>query len=537
MELLIKNGRLLDGTGADWFRADVAISEGKIVEVGRVSGFHADKEIDATGKIVSPGFIDMHSHSDMTALLYPEAESKVKQGVTTEVVGNCGFTLAPVADDTLELLKRSTDTVTPVSAALTWDWKSLSDYFERVGRLGHSVNYAPLVGQGTIRLSVMGFEKREPSDSEIRKMGSLLRDEIRDGAFGMSSGLVYTPGCFSKTEELVEVAKSMSAEGGLYFSHIRNESSGVLGAVGEAIRIGEEANVPVEVSHVKVMGKSNWGLSSKIISLLEEGRQKGVEVNADMYPYTAGETALWAALPAWAQEGGVDASLARLKETTFRERVKSEMISPREGTQSFVADAGWEGIQIPSVGSGDKAVQGRTMAELAARDGMEPFDRFVKMLLDEKGEAAMIVHSMGEADVSTFMANPLVSIGSDQNGVTPGRGPLGGLLHPRAYGCFPRVLGRYVRENQILGLPEAIRKMTSLPAGKLRLKNRGLVMPGYWADIVVFDPMTIQDRATFENPTLFPEGIDCVIVNGTPVVEKGVHTGSRPGKVLRRNLW
>ncbi|MEM3264880.1 MAG: D-aminoacylase [Thermoplasmata archaeon] len=512
-DIIIKNGIIIDGTGNDWIKSDLAIKNGIISKIGNLSAEKADEYIDASKKIVCPGFIDIHSHSDFTALIYPTSDSKILQGVTTEVVGNCGSSPAPLTKENIDFFKADENL-----SDLSWDWGTLDQYYSKIMKIGTSVNYVPLVGHGTLRSAVMGFERREPSDTELRKMKNMLEHEMKSGYFGVSTGLEYAPGSFSNTNELVELSKVASKYSGIYTSHIRDEGPKVLEAVSEVIEIGKRAKIPVEISHLKVVGRENWNKDDALLQLILKARSEGIEVNADIYPYTASETTLSIFLPSWAMEGGNQMTLKRLKNKKIAEKIKKDLKLNAEDEMN---------VAIPSY-------DGKTIKDLSQEWHLNSFDVFCRLLLDNKGKVSMIHYCMKEESIEKFLALPLVSICSDQNGIKPGYGRLGGWQHPRAYGTFPRVISRYWREKNILSLPEAIRKMTGLPATKMRLKKRGLIKEYFYADIVVFDPEKISDTATFIEPAKFPIGINYVIVNGNVTAKNGIHTGSKRGIVIKR---
>jgi len=522
---------VVDGAGNPWFKRDIGIGEGKIKRVGHIAD-DTGKTIDAKGMIVSPGFVDLHSHTDLSILAYPNAESSIMQGVTTAVVGNCGWSLAPVNPNNLALLKRYFSPLLKAGFDYGWEWRTLAEYYEKVEKVGISLNLAPLVGQGTVRLAVKGFDSSEASKEEMNEMKKLIAQGLEDGAFGMSTGLIYPPGSYSNTEELVELASVLSKYGAIYTTHMRNEANRLMESLEEAIRIGEENDVPVEISHHKAAGRSNWGKVNATLKVMEQARQRGVEVNCDVYPYTAGSTTITAILPVWVLEGGVQEMLERLKDKALREQIKKEIV---EGTMTglhAIKGAGWHGIFVAGCPS-KKEYEGKSLEQILKEGNKfdDPFEGFFDWLLEIEGKATMISFSMDEDDVKTVMSSPLSSIISDSSATAP---IAGGKPHPRTYGTFPRVLGKYVREERLLTLEDAIRKMTSLPAGKIGLKGRGVIKEGFWADIVIFDPAIIKDKATFDNPHQYPEGISYVIVNGQVVVDHGSLAGVRPGKVLRR---
>lgn len=535
-DVLITNGKVFDGTGGGWFSSDIGVSNGKIAAMGHLTGCKAELEIDAGGLAVSPGFIDPHSHTDITILPFPTADSMVMQGVTTEVVGNCGLAVAPIKRKNLHLLKQYIGAFHPeIASYLPWNWETLAEYYEVVESGGISVNLAPLIAEGTVRVSVMGFENRPPTDEELAEMKAMVEEGMQDGAFGLSTGLVYPPGIFARTEEIIELAKVAASYSGIYSSHIRGEGDTLLSSVLEAIEIGRRAKIPVLISHIKVMGRDNWGMSGKIIYEIERARSEGVDVNADQYPYTAGSTVFSAILPPWVQEGGISKVVERLQNPETRARLKKDFEQGLPGWQNWVKNVGWEGFKTVSFSREEnKKYRGKTIKEIAEMRGTDPFKTAMDILVEEKGGPMVVLFYGSEHDVENYMCCPDIMVSTDAFGIAP-EGPIDlGLQHPRTFGTYPRILGRYVRERRTLTLGGAIRKMTSLPARKLGILDRGLLRPGMWADIVIFDPATVIDRATYDDPIQYPKGIGHVLVNGEAIVEDGKHTGARPAKVLKR---
>lgn len=532
LDIIIKNGRLVDGTGNPWFKTDIGIRDMKIQRVGNLSKVDAKKVIDAQGLFVASGFIDMHSHSDHVLLVDGRAESKIMQGVTTEVIGNCGSSAAPLSDASLELVKAGMRSFLEESG-LTIDWRTMDEYLTRLERQGTSVNVAPLVGHGRIRMAVMGMEDREPIKSELEEMKRYLKEAMESGAFGMSTGLIYPPGVYAKTEEIIELAKVVAEYGGVYASHTRGAGETMMDAVKEAIEIGDKAKVSVQVSHLKAAGKRNWGKVKDALEMMEEWKDK-VEVTCDAYPYTASSFGLAAMLPPWMRGGGNEKLVDRLKDPEVRKKMKKQMMEGISGWSSPLRQAGWEDTMI-SRSSRMEEIEGLSMKEASKKYGKDPFEFAFDLLIKEKGGGRVIRFTMDEKDVITALSHPLSMIGSDGRAVSP-HGVLGkGKPHPRYYGTFPRVISRYVKQKKALTLEDAVRKMTSLPARKLGLWDRGLIKPRMRADIVIFNYNTIQDTATFSDPHKFPKGIECVIVNGSVTVDKGEHTGALPGTVLRKN--
>jgi N-acyl-D-amino-acid deacylase len=526
-DIVLKNGFVVDGTSNPWFKADVGIEDGRISDIGKLSSSKSRETLDARGLVVAPGFIDMHAHSDFSLLINPLAESKVKQGVTTEVVGNCGSSAAPLND----FLKEETRKTMPVlqEAKLKLDWSSMDEYLKRLERNGVALNVVPLVGNGNIRALVMAYDSRRPSKSELEKMKEILAETTEQGAFGLSSGLIYPPSCYADTDELIELCKVVAKYGGIYTSHIRGEGKTLFESIREAIEIGRKAGVPIEISHHKASGMSNWGKVKQTLKMIGEARSTGVDVTCDVYPYLAGSTGLDALLPTYAWEGGVEKLVERLKNPEIRNRLKQEM---KEG-QSNLFRAGYWGTIMISYCKGHREYEGKTIAEIAQQKRIDPLDFVFDLLIEEKASVMIVLFTMCEKDMRAVLKHSVSMIGSDSSATAP-YGVLGkGKPHPRTYGTFPRVLGEYVRRKKLLTFENAIRKMTSFPAQKLRLKDRGLVRKGMWADITVFNPEKIADKATYAEPHQYAVGIKYVIVNGKVVVTKGKHTRELPGKALR----
>jgi len=487
-----------------------------------LGGETADRTINAGSLVISPGFIDIHSHSDYTLLVNPRAESKVRQGVTTEVVGNCGSSAAPVRRNYREYLEKR---VTPLlgGATLSYDWTSVGDYLERLDRERVALNVVSYVGHGTVRIDVMGFDDREPTRKELRGMEELVEEAMQDGAIGLSSGLVYSPGCYAKTDELVSLARVAARHGGIYASHIRDEGDALMESVNEAIEIGERGGVPVEIAHHKATLPRNFGKVKESLRVMEEARGRGVDVTCDQYPYVAGSSGLTYLLPHWSLEGGTEKLLERLRDPVMRAKIRADM----EGK-----GPGWDNVLLAYCQK-NRELDGKSIAEVAKARRVDPYDAVFDILLGNETAVTIVLFTMSEEDVETVMRSPLMMVGSDGRAVAP-YGPLSaGKPHPRYYGTFVRVLGRYVREKKILTLESAIRKMTSLPARRLGILDRGLVKEGMWADLTLFAHRSVADRATFTEPHQYASGVAYVIVNGEVVVEKGEHTGAGPGRALR----
>ena len=530
-ELIIEGGRVVDGSGEPARAADLGIGDDRIAAIGALGRQPAGVHLGAHGLVVSPGFIDMHSHSDFRLWANRRAESKIRQGVTTEVVGNCGFSPAPLSPQFNAELQSFAGFL---ARGLDWDWQSLGDYLRRFEADGSAVNVLQLVGHGAIRIAAMGFARRPPTAQELTQMERLAARSIEDGAWGFSTGLIYAPGCYAQTNELIALARVARESGSLYASHIRGEGVNLLSSVQEAIRIGQEAGIAVEVSHIKAAGRANWGKVSEALALIDAARAEGLDVTADVYPYLASSTTLSALLPSWVLEGGIDAMAARLGMPDVRSRVAAEVLSGLPGWENPAKNAGWDGIMIAAC-PGRPAAEGRRLHDLAQEAGKSPIEFAMDLLQSQRGRVAMILFQLGETDLRSALIHPHVMIGSDGSALAP-YGDLGAeKVHPRNYGTFPRILGKYVREEGILPLEEAIRKMTGLPARKLGLHDRGVIRIGAKADLVCFDPQGVNDRATYTEPHQYPTGIRHVIVNGRVVIRDGEHTGALPGRVLRRN--
>jgi len=502
----------------------VGISGGRIEAIGNLEGAAAVQVIEARGLAVAPGFIDMHTHSDWPLLANPEAHSKVRQGVTTEIIGHCGASAAP-------LTPADWDEIRTRFARYQMDqqWSTLQEYMEILEARGIAVNVGVLVGHGNVRRCVMGYELRRPTAEELARMKELVREAMEAGAFGLSSGLIYPPSAYADTAELIELSRVVAEYGGIYFTHMRNESEGLLESVRETLEIGRGAGVGVQISHHKAVGKNAWGLVQQSLELIEQARSEGIDVTCDQYPYVATSTTLTSVIPKWAHEGGREKLLQRLQDPETRRKLCAEMTAQRQRV------SGWEDIVVSRVASEqNQSCVGRSIAEIAAERGVDPCDAVFDLLVEEKLDVGQVHFCLSEDDVKTVMAHPTVMIGSDGSALAA-EGPLAsGKPHPRSYGTFARVLGKYVREEKTLRLEEAVRKMTSLPASKLGLFDRGILRPGMMADITIFDPATVADRATFTEPHQYAAGIHHVFVNGVQVVAEGEHTGARPGRILRR---
>ncbi|MBW2202952.1 MAG: D-aminoacylase [Deltaproteobacteria bacterium] len=529
-DLVICNARIVDGTGNPYYLAHIALNQGRIVKIGRnIDPKGAGKIIDADGMIACPGFLDTHSHDDVYLLARPDCDDKVLQGVTTEVIGNCGLSLAPVSEEHHADLRNIARIIGGDHLPEhVWRIRSFADYLTELERLKPGINVVPLVGHGTIRIAVMGMEQRDPTEAELKEMKILTTKAMEEGAFGLSTGLIYVPANYAKTDEIIELARIVGQYHGLYTTHIRSEGDDVMQAMDEALSIGQAGEVPVVISHHKVMGRNNWGRSVETLQKLEEARARGQEVVCDQYPYTAGSTYLAALLPPSIQAGGYKAYSEKLKDPDLRGGVVNQ-IENDDGAQweNMIKAAGFEGVVI-SIAQNHREYIGKSIAEIAKLEGKNPYDVIFDLLIEEGEGVGVILHFMDEQDVQRILKSPLAMVGSDG---FPDFGE--SKVHPRQTGTFPRILSRYVREKGLIRLEEAIRKMTSLPAQTFRLKKKGLLKEGLDADIVIFDPDTVLDKATFDDPRQKPEGIVWVLINGEVAVEEGRITGEATGKVLR----
>ena len=525
-DLLIANGHVVDGSGRAAFVGDVAIRGEEIVQVGSLEAqrHYAGRVIDATGLTVSPGFIDIHGHSDYTLLVDGTAQSKVRQGVTTEILGEAPSAGPIKGKATLDLSQYG----------LEVDWRTLGEYFARLQKGGISVNVGSYVGATQVRTCVLGLESREPTVAELEEMKRLVEEAMLDGALGLSSSLIVPPDTYLTTSQLIELAKTVKPYGGLYSTHIRGEGNTIREAILEAIEIGEKAQVPVDIIHLKIADKRMWGKMNEICDLIESARQKGQKVTANQYPYIAGQNYLMALIPPWALEGGKQQLKNRLKDAVLRRRMEQDILRGLPGWfDHYVLMKGWESAVVASIKTEkNQKYEGKSVAEIATISGKKPTDAVFDLLLDEDDPIPTVYFLMDEADVRTAMRVPWVSIGSDGEAVRPD-GILGhGKPHPRWYGTFPRILGKYVREQKVLSLEQAINKMTLLNAEKLGISDRGQIATGKKGDVTIFNANRVIDRATFENPHQYPDGIEYVIVNGTVVIDRGNHLGPKPGKIL-----
>jgi N-acyl-D-amino-acid deacylase len=528
-DIVIRNGRIIDGTGSPWYSGDIAIQGGKIAAIGQFAEAETKQRIDAHGMVVAPGFIDMLGQSDLTMLVNPHLPSKIFQGITTEITGE-GGSVAPLNDAMI-----GADRVSYDHFHITPDWRTFREYSARLEKQGMGINLASYVGATQVRRMVLGDADRAPNSSELERMKGLVRDAMLEGAVGLSTALQYAPAPYASTEELIALAAEAGKLGGIYATHMRSEGDAITAAIDEVIRISREAKIPAEIWHLKAAGKNNWGRMPEIVAKIEKAREAGVDITADTYAYTAWYNTFSAFIPPWAHDGGDGKLIERLKDPAMRARIRKEMVSP-----STAWDNEWQEIEGPqnilvSVVHNPKLLplQGKTIAEIAKLWNKDAIDTIFDLLIADDAFTNVAVFGMSEPDVVLALVQPWVSVCNDSQGTAPD-----GLLgaehpHPRAYGTFPHILRKYVREEHKLTLQDAIRKFSALAAQRVRLTDRGVLKKGMWADIVIFDPAVIRDKSTFENPNQLAEGMQYVLVNGVPVIEAGKQTNALPGKVLR----
>jgi N-acyl-D-amino-acid deacylase len=522
-DIIIQNAKIIDGTGNPWYQSDIGIYRDRITAIGKLDPRLAKRVIDAAGKVVAPGFIDMLGQSEYAILVDSRAMSKISQGVTTEINGE-GESAAPINDKILKELKPSLDKYN-----LTADWTDFNGYFARVEKNKTAINLASYVGAAQVRECVIGYENREPTAAEMDQMRQLVREAMRQGALGVSTALEYTPAMYAKTPELIELAKASAEFGGIYVSHIRNEQEKIVEAVLEAADIGRAAKLPVEIWHLKTAEKPNWGKMAEIVRMIQQHRDRGIDMTADVYPYIAFGNSLSAPLPGWVQEGGTEKLLERLKDPIVRKQVRKELEGSGKARGMDFQLMMISYVSNPAL----KQWEGKRLTEIASAWKKDPIETMFDFIVADSARTSRVVFAMTEEDLRMAIGQPWVSFCSDASARALD-GPLfEGRPHPRAYGSFPRILALYVRESKILSLEDAIRKMTSLAAQRVGIKDRGILKQGFYADLVMFDPETVTDKATFENPHQYSEGMSLVVVNGKPVWENGKFTGNLPGRILR----
>jgi N-acyl-D-aspartate/D-glutamate deacylase len=528
-DVVITNGHIIDGTGSPWYSGDIGISNSRITAIGNLSEAARKRTIDAHGMVVAPGFIDMLGQSEITILVDPRLPSKIYQGITTEITGE-GGSAAPLNDTIIQ-----NDRPSYAHYHITPDWRMLRQYFARLEKQGMGINLASYVGATQVRRMVLGDDDKQPTPQQLGQMKQLVREAMRDGAVGVSTSLEYAPAPYAKTDEIIALASEASKFGGIYATHMRNESDAVLTAIDEALRIGGEAHIPVEIWHIKVAGKQNWGRMPEVVAKINAARAAGMDITADTYAYTAWFNSFSAFIPPWAHDGGDTKLIERLKDPATRARIRKDMMTPsKDWDNEWQEIPGPESVLIGVVQNPKLLpLQGKTLAEVAKLWNKDPIDALCDLLIEDNAFTNVAVFGMSEPDVALVLQQPWVSIDNDSSGTSP-EGILGQEHpHPRAYGTFPRILRKYVREEKKLTLEDAIRKMSALPAQRMRLTDRGVLKTGMWADVVIFDPATVRDLATFENPNQLSQGMQYVLVNGITVIDEGKMTGASPGKVLR----
>ena len=537
-DVVIIHGHIIDGTGSPWYSGDIGIRSGHIAFIGDLSAAPAKRRIDAMGQVIAPGFIDMLGQSEMTILVDPSLPSKIHQGITTEITGE-GGSVAPLNDAMI-----AADRAGYEHLHITPDWRTLAQYFARIEKQGMGINLATYVGATSVRRMVLGDAKLDPTPAQLDQMRQLVNQAMREGAVGVSTSLQYSPAPYARTEELIALAQEASMYGGIYATHMRSEGDAVLESIDEATRIGREAHIPVEIWHLKAAGKANWGKMPQIVARIDAARASGVDVSANTYAYTAWFNTFSAFIPPWAHDGGDAKLIERLKNPAMRARMRKDMTSPGKESAGEDWDNEWQEIPGPEAilvavvqNSELVPLQGKRLSEVAALWHEDAIDALCDLLIKDKAFTEVAVFGMDEPDVLLGLKQPWMSFDNDSQGTSP-EGLLGGEHpHPRAYGTFPRILRKYVREEHALTLPDAIRKFTALPAQRMRFTDRGVLKQGMWADVVIFDPDKIADKATFEDPNQLSVGMDFVLVNGVPVIEEGKMTGKLPGKVLRGAGW
>ncbi|HKW88770.1 MAG TPA: D-aminoacylase [Candidatus Acidoferrales bacterium] len=527
-DVIIRHGHIIDGTGSPWYSGDVGIRDGRIVAIGDLSRAHAKQEIDANGRVVAPGFIDMLGQSELTMLVDPHLPSKIFQGITSEITGE-GDSIAPQTDATLKDFASEFE-----HYGITPDWRTFPQYFARLHKQGMGINLGTYVGATQLRRVVIGDEDRAATPGELSRMKQMVAEAMQNGARGVSTALEYPPAPYASTDELIALASVAAQYGGIYATHMRNEGDGEMDALAETVRIAREAHIPVEIWHLKTAGKPNWGKMPQVVAFIDHARAEGLDIGADTYAYTAWNNDLAAFIPPWAVNGGISKMLERLKDPATLARIRKDMETPTKAWDNEWQEvSGPDGILISSVkNQALESLQGKTIADVAKMWNVDPINAIFDLLIKDDGFTNVSVFGMSEPDVELALQQPWVSIDNDYSGTSP-TGILGKEhAHPRAYGTFPRIIRLYVEEKHLLTLPEAIRKFSALPAQRMGLADRGVLKQGMWADVVVFDPAKLRDLATFENPNQLSVGMDFVLVNGVPVIAGGKMTNALPGRVF-----
>ena len=527
MKMLIKNATIIDGSGKPAYKSDLLIKDDKIDKIGEVGEVDVDRVIDAKGLAVTPGFIDTHSHSDLDVLLHPHVMPKIMQGITTEFLGQDGVSMAPLPRKYISDWRKNIAGLDGVSDEIDWNYETTDNYLKMIEKVGPGVNECYLVPHGNIRMEAMGLDNRQPNDEEIEKMKEITRREMEAGAFGLSTGLIYIPCAYSESKEIIEMCKVVAEYDGVFVIHQRSEADTIIDSMNEVIEIGRKSGVRVHWSHFKVAGKKNWDKIDTVLKQLEEARREGIIVSFDQYPYVAGSTMMGAILPPWVHDGGTNKVIERLKDAEMRKKMRYDMENGIHGWDNFIDFAGFENIYVTSVVTEkNKDAVGLSITELAELRNLDVYTAAFDLLMEEENAVGMVDFYGKEEHVKLFMARPEMNACTDGL-LAPGK------PHPRLYGSFPRILGKYVREEKVMPLEEAVRKLTSKAAEAMNLKDRGLLKEGYYADITIFNPDTIIDKGDFINPIQYPEGIEYVIVNGKVAVEHGKHTDVLNGKVIR----
>jgi N-acyl-D-amino-acid deacylase len=528
-DIVITNGLIIDGSASPWYSGDIGIRDGRITAIGNLAAAQRARTIDAHGMVAAPGFIDMLGQSELTILVDPRLPSKIYQGITTEITGE-GSSAAPLNDALIRYGHETFDYY-----GITPDWRTFREYFSRLEKQRVGINIASYVGATQVRAMILGPDDVQPTPAQLEQMKELVRQAMRDGAVGVSTSLEYPPAPYARTEELIALAQQASAAGGIYATHMRNESDAILSAIDEALRIGREAHIPVEIWHLKVAGKENWGRMPEVIAKINAARAEGIDVTANTYAYTAWSNGMSAFIPPWAHDGGTAKLIQRLKDPATRARIRKDLLTPsKDWDNEWQEIPGPDQVLLCTVKDPKLLpLQGKTLAEIAKLWNKDPMDALFDLLIADNAFPFVAVFGMSEPDVSLALQQPWVSLDNDSSGASP-EGILGrDHPHPRAYGTFPRILRKYVREEHKLTLEDAIRKFSALPSQRLRLEGRGLLRAGMRADVVIFDPATIRDLATFDNPNQLSQGMAYVLINGAPVIDQGKMTGALPGKVLR----
>ncbi|WP_010271531.1 N-acyl-D-amino-acid deacylase family protein [Paenibacillus senegalensis] len=524
LDLVIRNGRIVDGTGNPWFFGDIGIKDGQIVNVGRIEG-ESVQSLDAAGQVISPGFIDGHCHSDLLILDQPDSLFKLQQGVTTEVVGNCGLAPAPFFPQQAEALKSY---VQPVlgSTSWAWSWETVGQYIQRLAASQIAENVATYVAHGALRIAVMGFANRPATSGEIDTMKHLLEEGMQAGAIGLSIGLLYAPGSYTSRQELAELCRVLPKYDGLLSTHIRGEGNNLIASIKEVIWIAEQSGVSLHISHLKAAGRANWGKVVEAMELIEQARSRGMDVTCDVYPYSAGSTSLTTILPPWVLEGGIEATLQRLEDLKLRQQIVNELREEQQEWDNLVLSTGWDQVYVSAASAKNQHLEGKHILQISQDNSQAPEETMMDLLLDEQGQVSIVYFHMAETDVKDVIQYDKSLVASDSLGCVTGK------PHPRSYGTFPRLFAKYVREEKVLSLEQAVRKVTSFPVQRFKLGRRGLIVPGYAADLTIFDPHTINDKATYQDPVQHAEGFSYLIVNGVITMDHHRHTDARAGSFL-----